>query len=556
MPPRLFQVRTAQTHTQSIRSMSIGPRSGRVYATGGDDCFLNLYSVTDENPIYHFGPYSSSITCSSFHYSEDFIAFGTQTGLVQILDLDSRKTLASFNLKASHITTIDYHPANSDYISVGDSEGHVFILCAQERNPIQKYQAHRGSVTCVKFSPEGSLLASSGSDRLIRIFQIFTGECLNTIRINCPQFLSLDFHPTEMLLAGCSDDRSIHVFSFEVSNVDIGSSNTNSGNPEIFQQLITNELKGSFIIGNASPHCIKFSKDGKVLAACSSSVLSVFKTFSPDFVDHMQIGQKKVHDIQLYSTCVAVASSDGNIGTIIFAKTDDFRLLKKEKIKLINNNNNNNLREKVKSGLQNKVIDGSNLVGMKKTIKNRDKEPKFGLADLQPKPPALGPAANDAIYRGFKAKRPNYLEMLESRKTKFSYLFDQIKTKGSAATINEIATTGDSAWEFVSIIQIRPQTVTFENAAKCFQVMKFAFDDDPNLTVNTIGLVLDIIGPTILSSLEQIDGGDKQKSAVSSDELIEVSEAVKSIAPYIVEAANNNIEEAKAILETWKSILY
>lgn len=552
MPPRLFQVRTAQSHTQPIRSMAIGPRSGRVYATGGDDCFLNLYSVTDETPIYHFGPFESSITCCSFHYSEDFIVFGTQLGLVQILDLDSRKTVASFQLESSNITTIDYHPTNSDYVSAGDSKGCVYIMSSQERFPIQKYQAHRGNVTCVKFSPDGSLLASSGSDRLIQIFQVFTGECLNTIRINCPQFLSLTFHPTEMLLAGCSDDRSIHIFSFEVSNVDV---NISSSSPEIFQQLITNELKGSFIIGNASPHCITFSKDGKVLSACSSSVLSVFKTFSPDFSDHMQIGQKKVHDIQLYSTCVAVASSDGNIGTVIFAKTEDFRLLKKEKIKLVNNNNNNNsnnnnninLREKVKSGLQNKVIDGSNLVSMKKVGQrnNRDKEYKIGLADLQPKSPPPGPAANDAIYKSFKAKRPNYLAMLEKRKTKFSYLYDQIKTKGSIATINSIATTGDAAWEFVAIIQTRPQTVTFQNAAKCFQVMKFAFEDDPNLTINTIGLVLDIIGPTIMSSSEQKD-----------DDMIEVDEAVKSIAPYIVDAANSNIEEAKAILETWKPILF
>lgn len=81
-----------------------------------------------------------------------------------------------------------------------------------------------------------------------------------------------------------------------------------------------------------------------------------------------------MHDIQLYSTCVAVASSDGNIGTIIFAKTDDFRLLKKEKIKLINNNNNNNnIREKVNSNLQNKVIDGSNLAVMKKNSKRNQR---------------------------------------------------------------------------------------------------------------------------------------------------------------------------------------
>lgn len=128
---------------------------------------------------------------------------------------------------------------------------------------------------------------------MIRIFQIFTGECLSTIRINCLQFLSLAFHPAEMLLAGCSDDRSIHIFSFEVSSVNLNPNYTHSGNPEIFQQLITNELKGSVIMGNASPHCITFSKDGKVLASSSSSVLSIFNTFSPDFADHMHIGQKK-----------------------------------------------------------------------------------------------------------------------------------------------------------------------------------------------------------------------------------------------------------------------
>lgn len=547
MPPRLFQIKTAQTHTQPIRSMSIGPRSSRVYATGGDDGFLHLYSVNDDTPIYRFGSYDSPITCSSFHYSEDFISFGTNNGIVQILDLDSRKTTASWTLENRQITCIHYHPINSEYIAAGDSEGHVYVFSSQERNPIQQYKAHNGQITCVKFSPDGTLLASSGSDCLIRLFQVLTGECFTTIRQNCPKFLSLAFHPTDMILAGCSDDRSVHIFSFEYpSNNDEIKPVTRTNSSDIYSKLIEVEMKGNFVIGNASPLCITFSKDGQVLASCSSSVLSVFKTFSPDFADHLQIGQKKVHDIQLYSTCVAIASSTDKIGTVIFIKTDDFRLLKKEKIKPMNNE----MKDRVKSNLQNKVIDGSNLNDMRKTVRKNHQK---GLADLQPnKQPISGAAANDMIYKQFKAKRPSYIEILEMRKSKFSFLYDRIKTKGALFTITEIATTGDGAWEFATILQKRPQTINFENVTKCIEVIKFAFDDDPVLAINLIGLILDIIGPSIMNS-----NNDKPiPEDVTEDDMIEISESVKTITPYLQEAANNDIEEAKSILQVWSSILF
>ena len=521
MPPRLFSVRSALSHNQPIRSMCVGPRSGRVYATAGEDCLLCLFSVTNENPVYKFGPFDSPVSCASFDHSEDFIAFGTSSGCVHVIDLDMRRTCASWNVGSSQISCIAFHPFNNEFLAVGDSAGRVFVLSSQERAPIQQFQAHRGSINCVVFSPDGTLLASAGQDRLIRVFQMISGECFSTIRASCPQFLSLDFHPVEMILAGCSDDRSVHLFSFDEDRV--------------------TELKGNFIIGNASPQCIKFSKDGKALSSCSSSVISVFRTFKPDFADHMQIGQKKIHDLQLYSTCIAVASSEGNVGTVIYAKTDDFRIFKKETSKLEGKKD-----KKGKADFQKKVIDGSNLNAHKKNSKkNQPVHPQQikGLSDLQPRNPSLASAVNDAIYREFKSKRPEYISMLDTRKARFSSLYDKIQKNGSFATINEIASTGESAWEFVSILQIRPQTINFANAPKCIDIINHAYNEDPILATNVLGLALDIIGP----SFQNNKGVDDQ---------MELDEALKNITPSVVEAANSNIEEAKALLITWKSIFH
>ena len=306
MPPRLFQVRAAPSHSEPVSAMAVGPRSGRVFASGGQDGFLNLYSITDDTPIYKLGPFNSTVSCCCFDHSEEYVAFGTAAGTISIVDLDAGKTVASWSIAQAYFTCVEFHPQIPDVVVAGDDSGRVYVLGASQRFPMQRTPAHRGRVNAVTVCPQGDMLATCGADKCIRLIHLPTGELRATIKPNCLEVLGLCFHPVHKILAGCSRDRKVHLFDVETCC----------------------EIADGLMIGSEPPERVKFVQDGSVVACCSASVVSMFRTEAPEYADHMQISLPNMWDMQLFSTGVSVASSSGGAPAVVMARTKDFRLLK------------------------------------------------------------------------------------------------------------------------------------------------------------------------------------------------------------------------------------
>jgi hypothetical protein len=515
MPPKLFQVRAAPAQTPKIRAMAIGPRSGRVFASAGDDGILNLYSVTDPNPIYRFGPFSAAVSCCTFDYTEEVMAFGTDTGLLVIMDLDSAKTLGMWHASSVPITCVDFHPQSPEVIVAGDSVGHVCVFGIALRSPLQQFAAHRGSVSCVRVCPQGNLLISAGSDRCLRIFDITTGEFQGTIQSNCLPFLSIAFHPTDQVLAACSESRTVHFFDIDRRC----------------------ETKGGLLIGPAPPQCIRFSQDGSVVAVCSTATVSLFKAESPDFADHLPISLSNAHDLQLYSTGVAVATSDGAIASVVMMKKEEFRLLQKKK------------KADVKQ-IQPKVIDGLNMGAPnfpsgEKRVKKPPPPANRVLAELQPKgaaPPAPVAQANDALYRDFKFDRAQYVAILSQRQSKMAHLRDVIKKRGFHIAATEVASAGEGIAEFLTILQLKPEIVRLDNAAVCIDAMQFAFKTDAATAVVVLGQILNSVG----GSISVVTGGE---------EAAQIMETIHGIAPIVSKAADRGVPGARQLLDAWPRLL-
>jgi hypothetical protein len=431
--------------------------------------------------------------------------FGTDGGVLSLLDLDGSKTVASWRAGTVPLTCADFHPHSSEIVLAGDSVGHVYIFDITHRNPLQQFAAHRGSVSCVRICPQGNLLVSAGSDRYIRVFDTQTGEFEGTIQSSCLQFLAVAFHPTEQVLAGCSESRTVHFFDLERRC----------------------EIKGGLLIGAAPPQCIRFSQDGSVVAVASTTTVSLFRTDSPDFADHLPVSLSNGHDLQLYSTAVAIATSDGPVALVVLVKTDEFRLMQKKK----------------KPAIQPKVIDGGNL-GVAVAKPSKKPPAGRGLAELQPKgaAPQAQPLANDALYREFKFDRAQYVAILSQRQSRLAHMRDVIKKRGFLLMATEVASAGEGIAEFLALLQVKPEIVRLDNCAVCIDAMQWAFKSEPATAVVVLGQILANVG----GSISVVTGGE---------EAAQIMETIHGIAPVVVKAADRGVPGAQQLLEAWPRLL-
>ncbi len=72
------------------------------------------------------------------------------------------------------------------YCSVEGSDGRVRWWQVESGVCVRVQEAHQGMVHALKVSPDGSALASCGDDGAIRLWDIYNGELLRTLRRDRP----------------------------------------------------------------------------------------------------------------------------------------------------------------------------------------------------------------------------------------------------------------------------------------------------------------------------------------------------------------------------------
>jgi serine/threonine protein kinase len=111
---------------------------------------------------------------------------------------------------------------------------------------LQTFQGHQDLVLSIAFSPNGLLLASGSADKTIKLWDVNTGESLQTLKQE-NWVSSLDFSPDGQMLAVEGDDNSIKLL-----------------------ELSSNSLLQTFIGHENVINSVKFSPDGTIIASGSA----------------------------------------------------------------------------------------------------------------------------------------------------------------------------------------------------------------------------------------------------------------------------------------------
>ncbi|XP_035274271.1 katanin p80 WD40 repeat-containing subunit B1 [Anguilla anguilla] len=263
-------------HSSNVSSLALGKTSGRLLATGGEDCRVNIWAVSKPNCIMSLTGHNTPVECIQFSSSEEQVVAGSQSGSLRVWDLEAAKILRTLMGHKANICSLDFHPFG-EYLASGSMDTNIKLWDVRRKGCVFRYKGHTQAVRCLAFSPDGKWLASASDDSTIKLWDLTAGKMITEFAAHTGAVNIVQFHPNEYLLASGSSDRTIKLWDLEKFKM-IGSSEGQTG----------------------PVRCICFSPDGCCLYSGSQDTLRVHGWEPDRCFDVVAVGWGRVADL---ATC-------------------------------------------------------------------------------------------------------------------------------------------------------------------------------------------------------------------------------------------------------------
>ncbi|GAB4146287.1 MAG: hypothetical protein Tsb009_18910 [Planctomycetaceae bacterium] len=147
---------------------------------------------------------------------------------------------------SSTIYSVAFSPDGSLLASCG-SDYLVKVWETATGTLAQKFVGHTRTVRCVSFSPQGNILASSSYDKTVKLWNLQTGKLIRTLNGHTNSVRIIAFSPDGKLIASTSSDQTVRIW-------------------DVASGKLLKTLKGH----HSTTRCVAFSPDGATLASGSS----------------------------------------------------------------------------------------------------------------------------------------------------------------------------------------------------------------------------------------------------------------------------------------------
>ncbi|NXT76111.1 KTNB1 protein, partial [Zapornia atra] len=201
-------------HSSNVSSLVLGKSSGRLLATGGDDCRVNIWSVNKPNCIMSLTGHTTPVESLQINTNEELIVAGSQSGSIRVWDLEAAKTLRTLLGHKANICSLDFHPFGS-FVASGSLDTNIKLWDVRRKGCVFRYKGHTEAVRCLRFSPDGKWLASAADDHTIKLWDLAAGKIMFEFTGHTGPVTVVEFHPNEYLLASGSSDRTVRFWDLE-----------------------------------------------------------------------------------------------------------------------------------------------------------------------------------------------------------------------------------------------------------------------------------------------------------------------------------------------------
>jgi WD40 repeat protein len=247
-------------HTETVTAVAFTP-DGKHLATAADDDTARVWDVSARQETLH---YYGLDKVQAAALSKNWKMLVASTGQVgRLWDISTGEELFTLTGHKGSITAVAFDPTGNRAASAGDKT--IYVWDARSRKLLLSWAGHDRLITNLIFSQNGKRLASIGIDRMVKVWDVWSGRLLFTLISVLSMPLAVAMSPDGRFLAAPgreSGDNSIAM---------------------VWDIALRKEYRR--LRGHKRPvFGVAFSKDGKRLATVSADTTAKIWDFHSGFL--------------------------------------------------------------------------------------------------------------------------------------------------------------------------------------------------------------------------------------------------------------------------------
>lgn len=223
---------TLNAKNLGVSVVAISPDS-QILASGGSDGTIQLWDLALGVEIGKFSGHLGRVFSVAFSPNGQWLASGAEDGSIHLWNLSQIKGKVGFDLQPDqrllgHTNTVNsvaFSP-DSQRLASGSADKTIKVWQIETgtRTPAERrfrltatLPSHSDSMLSVAISPNGQILAGGSLHGRIKLWNLDTGEVIDTLSAHSRWVEAVVFSPDGQMLASGSSDRTIKIWHLEPS---------------------------------------------------------------------------------------------------------------------------------------------------------------------------------------------------------------------------------------------------------------------------------------------------------------------------------------------------
>jgi WD40 repeat protein/DNA-binding CsgD family transcriptional regulator len=296
------RVRNFKKHVKWVLSLAFSP-DGQTLISGSEDHSIRVWQVRtgEYRELKAYQGHTNRVWGVAISPDGKTVVSVSDDQTIKVWEIESGKCFKTLKGYMNSVFAIAFSPTSATPLLASGYQDEIVRLwdmlpstatqCNQ--STYKSLIGHTDLISCLAFSPDGGTLASSGFDGRVKLWNVGSGQCLNTLDAHHNWVRAIAFNADGKILATASDDNCIKlwnpntgelrgqlkghekwVFALSCSPTDphLMASGSEDATLRLWN-LTTRKLEKQLTGHEKGIHSIAFSADGKQLASAGDDAV-------------------------------------------------------------------------------------------------------------------------------------------------------------------------------------------------------------------------------------------------------------------------------------------